>query len=678
MQWSLLKNHITKQSNGGNVMQTILDRLENILKNDERLLSEGKLLKNKVIELSFKLDTQIIKLLLSDEKLKEFFFTEVEGVQVFDRRKFQLVVNNKTFLPDSYTVYKNKIGLNDENGNFISEKGEVELVWAYKDCILEGGQTKEDQKRTEVFWNETLAPEQRDRLLDPKVITKARRYSTDGIHDVSEVEEKDNLVIKGNNLLALASLLKKYEGKVKCIYIDPPYNTGNDSFKYNDNFTRSTWLTFMKNRLEIAHKLLHRDGYIFVQCDDYQNGYLRILMDSIFGEENYRNSIYWHRTYAGKTVTKKLPWNTDTILMYSKNESTLLKPTTAELSEKDIKSYNKDDNDGRGKYNTVSLQKTGGPGPETTYDYVDNNGKVWSCPAKGWRMRQSKLKALENDNRLYITDTTIREKYYLSERQDIGKQIDNFWSDLCEYRNDDRENTVVLNRIIELSKRICDDYYTTDAHDIKEKLDNFWSDIGNMNRVSDNTWNIDGQKPEQLIQRVLSLSTSEDDLVLDFFAGSGTTAVVAHKMKRRFIAVEQMDYIETMTIPRLVKTINGDDTGISKSVGWQGGGTFVYLELMKLNEKYIDDIAAATTSDDLMGIWTMMKESAFISYKVDVRTIDEHVSEFEALSVEDKKRFLVEVLDKNMLYVNYCDINDEDYEISQNDKLLNKSFYEGR
>ena len=160
------------------------------------------------------------------------------------------------------------------------------LAWPYKDCVLEGGQTKEDQKRDEIFWNETLAPDEIDRLLAPKVFTNFKKYDKNGEHALSGKEKidfsKENLIIKGNNLLALHSLYKRFAGQVKLIYIDPPYNTGSDSFQYNDNFNHSTWLTFMKNRLEVAKDLLSTGGIIFIQIDIREQPYLKVLCDEIF------------------------------------------------------------------------------------------------------------------------------------------------------------------------------------------------------------------------------------------------------------------------------------------------------------------------------------------------------------------------------------------------------------
>lgn len=229
---------------------------------------DGVLIKNKIVEAALELRSDLIAKLLTHDGLKRNFFTEISDVMVFDKVKFQKFVMNKRFLPDSYTSFKNKVGLTNEDGDFLSESREVVLSWPYKDCALEGGQTKEDAKRNEVFWNEILAPDEINRLTEPKVLTNFKRFDSTGEHEVENISMDDNIIIKGNNLLALHSLKKKYAGKVKLIYIDPPYNTGNDSFGYNDNFNQSTWLTFMKNRLDVAKKLLSDDGVICVQCDD--------------------------------------------------------------------------------------------------------------------------------------------------------------------------------------------------------------------------------------------------------------------------------------------------------------------------------------------------------------------------------------------------------------------------
>jgi len=267
-------------------MQNLLEDLAKLLEQDDRLTIEGQLLKNKIVELALALDSGLIKLLLSSEGIRRHFFQEVDGILIFDKIKFQQFVSNKAFLPDSYTAFKNKIGLTAE-GSYLTDSKEVVLAWAYKDCVLEGGQTKEDAKRDEVFWNETLAPDQIDRLLAPKVLTNFKKYDKDGEHKVTRITRDNNLIIKGNNLLALHTLKQAYAGEVKLIYIDPPYNTGNDDFRYNDSFNRSTWLTFSRNRLSIAKLLLSDDGAIFVSIDHNELAYMMVLLDEIFGKENF-------------------------------------------------------------------------------------------------------------------------------------------------------------------------------------------------------------------------------------------------------------------------------------------------------------------------------------------------------------------------------------------------------
>ena len=248
-------------------MANFFDTVVTVLKQDERFFTaDGELLRNAVYESAMKMDGNLLKLLYQNETTRARFFTDVDGISVFDKVGFGWVINNRSFLPDSYTRYKNKVGLVNANGDYISTSSDISLVFPYKDCVLEGGQTKEDAKRNEVFWNEILAPDEINRLTEPKVLTNFKRYDVDGEHEVDSISMDDNLIIKGNNLLALHSLKRKYAGKVKLIYIDPPYyftkHKESDSFNYNSNFRLSTWLTFMHNRLSVAKELLKNGGVI--------------------------------------------------------------------------------------------------------------------------------------------------------------------------------------------------------------------------------------------------------------------------------------------------------------------------------------------------------------------------------------------------------------------------------
>lgn len=555
---------------GGNIMN-FYNEVLNVLKSDERFFSDdGQLLRNAVYEAAMQMDAKLIKALYANEETRKQFFTDVDGIAVFDKVGFGWVINNREFLPDSYTRYKNKIGLVNNKDEYISASNDVELVFPYKDCVLEGGQTKEDQKRSEIFYNETLAPDEVDRLLNPKVLTNAKRYTVDGVQSITNISENDNLIIKGNNLLAISSLLKAYEGKIKLIYIDPPYDTGSDSFGYNDRFNRSSWLAFMKNRLEIAKQLLSDDGAIYVQLDYHQVHYAKVLMDEVFGEDNFQREIIWRIGWLSGYKTKDNNWirNHDTILFYSKNNAIL-----------DFKKY-----------------------------YIP----------------KSDFKTIANSN---------AERY----------PIEDVWNG-NEY--DDLNSIAIVSFSGET--------------------------VSKMLNPEDE---VKGQKSEKLIERILKAHTNEGDIVLDFFGGTGTTAAVAHKLHRQYIVCEQLDKHIDIMLRRLDKVIDGEQSGVSKRNNWQGGGSFVYCELAKLNQNYVDVIEKATTNEELTKLYGEILETGFISYKVNPKDIDVNSDEYIKLSIGDKKRLLMELLDKNQLYVNYCDIDDETFKISEEDKAFTRSFY---
>ncbi len=583
------------------------------------------LLRNKVYECAMKMDKDLIKLLLSNDKMKEKFFTDIDGTLVFDKTAFGWAINNKAFLQDSYTRFKNTIGLIDSKEQFISSKNDVVLSFPYKDCVLEGGQTKEDQKRGEIFYNELLAPDDVDRLLAPKVFTNMKRYTKDGEESITEFDDKDNLLIKGNNLLALSSILKRYEGRVKCIYIDPPYNTGSDSFNYNDNFNHSSWLVFMKNRLLLAKKLLSEDGSIFVQCDDYEDAYLKVLMDEIFGRDNFRNKITWKRRGGSANPKNRLNNVTDYILWFSKSDKLLYNPIFS-LEDENTQKYIKErftntDENGR-KYMKSPLQSPN-PRPNLMYEY-----KGYRVPANGWSI----------------------SKEVMEEWDRLGK--------LC-FPKDKNQN---INRKIYL-----DEYQG-------QPVSSLWTDIFVINPMSKESVDFVGQKPEALIQRVLEMCSNKNDIVLDFNLGSGTTASVAQKINRQWIGIEQLDYGDIDSVKRIENVLKGDDTGISKSVNWHGGGSFVYCELKELNHKYIDEIQVAD-DNKLNNLYKEITDSEFISYKADINKLKESEQDFKELSTENKRSFLIQVLDKNLLYVNYCDMEDEDLAVTEEEKAFARSFY---
>ena len=272
--------------------QNFNEKLIALLKTNQDYVDEsGELLPAAVKDHAWKLDPKLIRLLLSDSDIKSTFFIEVDKHWVFNHNTFIDYITDKNFLSNSYTQFRNKIGLNID-GKFLRERGEVSLVWPYKDCVLEGGQTKEEEKRKEIFFNEILAQDEINRMFDPKVLTNWKRHTAAGEQDVTTIKRDDNgtihenLVIKGNNLIALHTLKQQFRGQVKLIYIDPPYNPDSPSntFMYNNNFKRSSWLTFIRNRLEVAKELLREDGSMIIAIDENEQNYLGVLLDEVFPE----------------------------------------------------------------------------------------------------------------------------------------------------------------------------------------------------------------------------------------------------------------------------------------------------------------------------------------------------------------------------------------------------------
>jgi adenine-specific DNA-methyltransferase len=557
----------------------------------------------------------------------------------------------------------------------ISESNDVVLSFPYKDCVLEGGQTKDDQKRDEIFYNITLARDEVDRLQYPKVLVNACRHSVKGIEKGVSFSNSDNLVIKGNNLLTISSLLKCYEGKIKCIYIDPPYNTGNDSFGYNDNFKRSTWLTFMLNRLTIAKRLIRKDGFIFIQINYKEMSYLRVLCDEIFGEDNYINTVTVQTaTTASFRAINDCPVNvSEFILIYSvdktaKNINPVYRPS--DYSE-DYGSCIENFYAPYDQWNIVSVDSMiyKQEGVSTWQEFREKYGK-------DWRRRRYGMKAAfcyKNRDRVVSLNTMQKPSREIlncieTSRNNRGRVFAvDFERDKPTYIYNGRTLAFYQKKF-----RAIDGVESP-----SEILTNIWEDISFLSLGNEGGVDLpNGKKPEKLIKRILELATNEGDIVLDFFAGTGTTGAVAHKMNRKYILCEQMDYIESKTIERLKGVINGDPGGISDIVGWRGGGSFIFCELAKLNIRLQDKVAMVKADYDLTALLERVISTGFISCKVNPSDITEAATDFESLSTENKKRFILELLDKNMLYVNLCDIEDKEYAISDADKAFTRSFYE--
>ena len=622
---------------------------------DHFCTATGELIKSNIETAALNLNPELIRLLLNNELLSRHFFADADGVKVFDKVKFQRFVMNKQFLPDSYTSFKNKIGLTTDDGRFITDSREVVLSWPFKDCMLEGGQTKEDAKRDEVFWNETLAPDEINRLTEPKAFTSFKRYDKDGEHEVEHLLPNDNLIIKGNNLLALYSLKEKYAGKVKLIYIDPPYyfrkNMSTDTFKYNSNFRLSTWLTFMRDRLECARGLLKKGGTIWIHMGDDGMHYLKMVADQVFGSDHFVGTLP-RRTRSGKSdVPFNFSQDFDWILVYSNVDE-----------DKDVmgrgverKYYISDDfPDQPWRTADLTKQTTAKERPNSYFTMVDpKTGKEYPASEKRtWCITEDTFDDYYKKGYIIFPD----DYEFLNISKPYGRKFK--WEDDAKSKLSSVISDLQIQDFLKALTFDCKNEKGNDEIDALFGRDEF-----------------DYAKPENLIKSIIEVTTSEGDLVMDFFSGSGTTAAVAHKMNRRYIVCEQIDHQIELNINRIKMVIEGEQGGVSQSVNWQGGGSFVYCELFKANQNFVEQIEAATTKEALANIWQQMQQTGFLSYKIKAKDIDDNAQTFDALSLDDQKRFLIECLDKNLLYVPLSDIDNADYNVSEEDKRLTCEFY---
>jgi len=643
--------------------KSFYDYLINILKKDSRFIDkDGNIIRNAIIDKALKYDDSLLSMLIEDKKLKPVFFKRLKNNLIFLLNKFIDYIQDKNFLIDSYTKYKNKIGLTID-GKYLSERNEVALVWPFKDGVLEGGQTKEEQKRKEIFFNEVLAKDEIDRLLEPKVLTNFKRYTKKGEEKVTKLNKNaegiisENLIIKGNNLLTLQLLKNQFTNKIKFIYIDPPFNKKADTF-YNDNFKRSTWLTFMKNRLETAYELLKKEGAIFIHIDDEQFSHLKILCDEIFDEANLVNVIVLKsgRDEGVKMAhkEKKLVKYKEYILFYAKNKDLI----------KIIPQY-KRKNTWDDRYN--SWLERGG----------SNSCKDWRIFPLSKKLKEvgidiadeDELTDWKIDNSNNIIRLAANSSDLIKETRGLGK--------IVKFKSPRGLDIYAFNgqKILFANNKIKD---IDGEETLGEYIGDLWTDISYNNLHNEGGVDLpNGKKPEELIKRIADLITQPEngDIILDYHIGCGTTPAVAHKLGFQYIGVEQLDYGQNDAVHRLRNVINGDSTGISKAVNWQGGGSFIFCELKKYNEEFIDRIQSAKSTKELLEIWEDMKKKSFLNYQLDIKKQEEALEEFKILPLDKQKQVLVELLDKNALYVPLADIDDKEFKVSGEDKELNKQFY---
>lgn len=651
--------------------QAVYDALKSALSVPPYVANDGQtLLRAQIAAAARAYHPELIALLLGNAHTRQAFFVEAGGALVFKADDFVRLLLGHEFLPSSFTAHANRIGLS-VGGKYLKTVDDVVLDFPYKDCVLAGGQSREENARQELFYHEVLARDEITCLLEPKVFANPKRITREGETPCDAFYDTDNMLIKGNNLLALHSLKRRYAGRVKLIYIDPPYNTGSDAFKYNDRFNHSAWLVFMKNRLEIARELLARDGSIWINIDDNEAHYLKVLGDEVFGRDNFVANVVWQKKSSPQANATWLSDSHDHVLVYAKDKQ-LFRPSKLKRSEKQNAIYKHSDiydgvDDkgnwyGRGPWFpgdfTLSLasgqrgaqfSKTGES--DNIYPITTPSGReVWPAKGRAWAYVRASYERLLADNRIYFgkngsSKPTI--KRFISEIEDGGVVAMTTW-----HYSEVGENRIAAQEVKAISEETP---FST-------------------------------PKPEGLLKRIMELSTTAGDIILDFFAGSGTTLAVAHKMGRRWIGIEQMNYIDTSTQARLKKVLDGEQGGISKAVEWQGGGEFVSVELAKWNGTLLDEIHAATDAAALGVLREKLQSqpwSAFVNYTAspaflfDPTQTDAQGRRFADLPLSEQKQLLVALLDKNFLYANLVDVDAPEMAFDETTRRFNRSYHGG-
>jgi len=653
----------------------------NILKKDNRLWNEEKTELNQtlLLDLIDRIDEKIINLLLQEKEIRDKFFIKIKEVYVFKTNDFKFFMEENK-VDNSYTAYKNRIGLTDGK-RFLKDTEDVVLNFPYKDCVLEGGQSTEEgtdtyfeyekekyaekkTQRKEIFFNQILAKEEIDRLEDEKVLVNWKRFTKKGEQEVKEIKRdeegtiKENLIIKGNNLLALHSLKKQFAGKVKLIYIDPPYNTGGDAniFTYNNTFNHSTWLTFMRNRLEIGKQLLTNDGFIAIAIDHFELFYLGVLSDEIFGRENRLGIISVVNNPMGRNQAKYFSTVNDYMLVYAKNQSEAIFNNVV-LNDEFSKTFNKED--ARGKYKLNNFIRIGGGNDNLRINKNSFWYPLYVKPDLSEISIDKKASFLEV---FPITSEGQERTWKLS--KESTRTI------LCELIAEKIGNKIVIFEKYRVEKG--------------QKVPTIWSE----KKYNSNHHGIrlletilgrkDFSFPKSLYTLIdtLKIMTSNEDIILDFHAGSGTTghAVLALNKQdggnRKFILVEQLDEHIKICNERIEKVLAKENND----------GSFIYLELAKWNEQAKEEINNCKSLKELEKLFETLYEKYFLNYNLKIKEFKEKVikeAEFQSLTLNEQKKMFLTMLDLNQMYVQKTEMADKRFSIDKKDQKLTLEFYGG-
>lgn len=673
-------------------MNKLRQTLENVLKQEAAFLDveTGELNYTKIKDSAARIDEKIIALLAGNKELKDKFFLKIKDVYVFNINDFQFFLDENK-IDNSYTKYANKIGLSD-GGELLKNRSEVVLDFPYKDCVLEGGQSTEEgtdtyfeyeeentktvngekvtepagykekeAKRKEVFFNQVLAHDEIDRLFEKKALVNWRRFTKDSSEDGEAIKEikrdengliKENLIVKGNNLLALHSLKSEFAGKVKLIYIDPPYNppSKNNTFTYNNNFNHSAWLTFMKNRIDVAKELLTNDGAMIIAIDDNEQNYLGVLIDEVFREYESHCVTIVHNP-RGVQGTNFSYTHEYAFFIFPKGTKTV---KNRKISEEDIKIRGLRDNGGESLRTdakncfypiiadkcTKQVVDFGDVCDDTSHPKANiHNGdfvEIYPVDKEGierkWRYARQSVEDIKD---LLV----VSEKDGIYDIK-IGKDFGQYKTVWIDKRYDANE----------YGTKLVKDLVPQSNFSFPKSLYNVYDAIYAI------------------------VQDDKEAIVLDYHAGSGTTGHAVlnlneeDKGHRKFILVEQMDYIQTITAPRIREVLKR-----SKSAD-----SFIYCELAKWNEQAKEEINNVKDLSELVRLLDTLYEKYFLNYNVRIRDFKEKIvkeDDFKKLSLNEQKRMFLTTLDLNQMYVQEDEMADKRFGINKEDQKLTKEFY---
>ena len=680
--------------------------LEKILKTDERIWDEDNLDYPQLLELARTYDKDLLETLLNNNESKKKFFIQVGDSHVFKYNEFRFYLEQNQ-VNNSFTQYANKIGLASQ-GEHLSDSTDYVLDWPYKDCVLEGGMSSEEdldtfieknvetipgkidkktgtmisnertevtfsqakRKREEIFYNNIIADKEIDRLLDKKALKNFTRYTAKGEEKVKEIKRgddgtiKENLLIKGNNLLALYSLKEQFAGKVKLIYIDPPYNTGGDAdiFAYNNKFNHSTWLTFMKNRLEIAEEFLREDGVIALAIDQFELFYIGTLMDQVFRRENRIGIVSVVHKAEGRNQEKFFGTSNEFLLVYAKNKE-LAEMNKAVLDDEVLKTFDRVDKEGAYRLNNY-IRSGGGDvnlrinKPHFYYPiYVNKETKEISLIKKNDYIEVFPI-TKNGQERTWKTKKDTLEERLLS--KNIVAELDN-------------ENNIQIYEKYRPQQVIKTHWILPKYHSIHYGT-NLLAKIVGKGKFS---------YPKSLfaVSDVVRLFTKENDIILDFFAGSSTTAHAVmyedslHNENRKFILIEQISNQVKVGIERISKVIK---KSIEKVPSGYKNISFIYFELAEYNEEAKNKIDACKSYKELKKLFTELTDYYFLNYNVSVKQFNDQLlddKDFQELPLEEQKTLFKALLDNNQLYIPYKEQEDGKYNLSKEDQELTNEFY---